>query len=330
MKKVCLLLVCLLLIGCFSGCQVNNSVSGSNSSNDVVVLNIAYQYGLAYAPLIICEQQGLIEEKYKEKTGKDVSVVWNQMSSGSDINTAIVAGQIDVGFMGVAPAITGVMKNVGYKIFTNLSGQEHGLITNQEKITSLGELIGSDDQIALVNIGSIQHIILAKALYDAGYDAHALDSNIVAMKHPDGMLAVENNSIACHLTTNPYIYKERDNENLFEIEGVAEAWATQNSFIVGVASEDLFNENSDLYYALCDAIKEAVDYINSDLEAAAKITYTYDGNSEEVELEYLSKGVYTIQTKGIFDLAVFMANTGFLDTAPESYEDLVFSNVTGS
>ena len=30
------------------------------------------------------------------------------MSSGADINTGIASGSIDVGFMGVAPAITGI------------------------------------------------------------------------------------------------------------------------------------------------------------------------------------------------------------------------------
>ena len=80
------------------------------------------------------------------------------------------------------------------------------MMAHDESIKELKDLIGSSHQIALVNIGSIQHIILAKALVDNGYDAHALDSNIVAMKHPDGMNSVETNSISCHLTTNPYIY----------------------------------------------------------------------------------------------------------------------------
>ena len=145
---------------------------------DVVKIDIAYQYGLAYAPLMIVQEQGLIEQAYEEATGKEVAVTWNQMSSGSDINTAFISGTINIGFMGVAPAITGVSNNVGYKIFTNLSGQEHGLMTSDESILTLGDLAGSDKQIALVNIGSIQHIILAMALDHAGYDAHALDTNI--------------------------------------------------------------------------------------------------------------------------------------------------------
>lgn len=301
----------------------------SSDGNDIVTLNIAYQYGLAYAPLIVVQQQKMIETAYEKETGKQISVVWNQMNSGADINTGISSGSLDVGFMGVAPAITGIQKGVGYKIFTNISGQEHGLMTNDETITGFDDLIGSDNQIALVNIGSIQHILLGMALEKSGYDAHVLDANIVAMAHPDGMTALYAENVSCHLTSNPYIFKEREDENLHELKEVSNIWGINDSFIVGVASEDLFENDPKLYRILCDAVSEAVNYMNNEPEAAAKITCEFDGNSEEEELAYIQKSKYMIETRGVFELASFMAKNGFIDEAPESYEDLVFDNVTG-
>ncbi len=334
---VCMSLM-LLLTGCSQKSQTQEpeqteieaqEQSQNIGDSEAVTLNIAYQYGLAYAPVIIVQKQELIEKAYKEATGKEVTVVWNQMSSGADINTGISSGGLDVGFMGVAPAITGVTKGVGYKIFTNLSGQEHGIMSNDENITSFEDLIGSDHQIALVNIGSIQHIILAMALENAGQDPHALDSNIVAMKHPDGMTALETGNVSCHLTSSPYIFKEQEEKNLYEIKDVAEAWGVEDSFIVGVASEKLYNENRELYQALCKAIEEAVDYINGNMGEAAKITCEFDGNSEEDEIAYMQKGKYTTETSRIFDLAEFMARAGFIDEAPASYNELVYDNVLG-
>ena len=202
-------------------------------------------------------------------------------------------------------------------------------MTNDSSISRIADIIGTDTQIALVNIGSIQHIILARALYDLGYDAHALDSNIVAMSHPDGMTALETKSVSCHLTSNPYIYKEREEEDLYELTELADTWSKDNSFIVGVASENLYIENQDLYLALCDAVDEAIVFINSDMEGAAKITCEYNGNSEEDELKYLQAGSYTIETKGVFELAVFMKEAEFIEEAPESFSDLVFDNVAG-
>lgn len=334
MKKRLSIWLCVCMMVLATGCgdstkPIAGGTAQKSTEDKAVILNIAYQYGVAYAPLIICKDQELIEKAYREKTGKDVTVIWTQMSSGADINTGITSGSINVGFMGIAPAITGISKNVGYKIFTNLSGQEHGLMTNNENINSFDDLIGSTNQIALVNVGSIQHIILAKALDDAGYDPHALDSNIVAMKHPDGMSAMETGNISCQLTTSPYLYKERNEADLHEVGQVAASWNKENSFVVGVAAESLYEENPQVYEALCSAIDESVEYINANTVDAAKLTCEFDGNTQEEELEYLQEGVYSVETKGIFELAGFMARTGFIDQAPESYSELVFDNVTG-
>ena len=317
---------------CMMGCGSTGEGNGEqvDSENTEVTLDIAYQYGLAYAPLIIAQEQGFIEAAYKEATGDEVQINWNQMSSGPDINTGIASGSIQVGFMGIAPAITGVMNNVGYKIFTNLSGQEHGLMTSDASIKSMEDLIGSDKQIALVNNGSFQHISLAKALVNAGLDAHALDANIVAMKHPDGMAAIESGSIPCHLTSSPYIYMERENEKLYEIPGVNEAFSVEDSFIVGVASTTLKEENPKLYQALCDAMGDAIDYINENPKEAAAITCEYNGNDAATELKYMESGYYSTETKGVYDLAVFMAEYGFIDNAPKSFSDLAFDNVSGN
>ncbi len=321
----------LLLAGCGNGGQGSKESGGESkeTAGQEVTLNLAYQYGLAYAPLGIMKEQQLIEKAYEEATGGKVTVNWNQMSSGADINTGISGGSLDGGFMGVGPAVTGVTKGVGYKIFTNLSGQEHGLMTNDENIKSFDDLIGSSNQIALVNIGSIQHIILGLALENAGKDPHALDSNLVAMAHPDGMAALESGNVSCHLTSSPYIFQEREESNLHEINDVTEVWGKDDSFIVGVASVKLHDENPQLYQALCDAVKQAVDFINDSPEEAAKITCEFDGNSEEEELAYINKSKYSIETSRIFELASFMGRTEFIDNAPESYEDLVFDNVTG-
>ena len=62
----------------------------------------------------------------------------------------------------VAPAISGVAAGIPYKVISNLSSQSHGLMSNDKDITSLVD-ITSEDKIALVNTGSIQHILLSMA-----------------------------------------------------------------------------------------------------------------------------------------------------------------------
>lgn len=323
-KIISVMIAVSMMAGSLMGC------GNSMQKGDTATLNIAYQYGLAYAPAMIAQQQELIEEAYKEATGKEVTVIWNQMSSGADINTGIAGGSIQIGFMGIAPAITGATSNVGYKIFTNISGQEHGLMTNDSNLNTLEDLANTDSQIALVNIGSFQHIVLARALDNAGLDPHALDANIVAMRHPDGKASVESGSIPCHLTSSPYIYQERENEELHEIAGVNEVCTLEDSFIVGVASEALYEQNQELYQAVCNALDASIDYINENKAEAAALTCEYNGNDLETELKYMEQGYYSTETKGIYELAKFMAENGFIETAPNDFYDLAFENVKGN
>ena len=77
------------------------------SAEETAHMTIAYQYGLAYAPVVVAMNEKLIENAYAEATGGALEIEWVQMSSGADINTGVMSGSVDVGFMGVCPAITG-------------------------------------------------------------------------------------------------------------------------------------------------------------------------------------------------------------------------------
>ena len=153
---------------------------------------------MAYAPLEIMKQQKLIEKHYD-----GVEVEWSTLNSGSAINEGFISGDIDVGAMGVGPAVTGVTSGVPYKICSNMSAQPHKIMTNNPNIKSLKDI--TDEKIALVNVGSFQHILLAMAAKEQLGDAHALDENISAMSHPDGMTALLSGSVDCQLTTSPYV-----------------------------------------------------------------------------------------------------------------------------
>jgi NitT/TauT family transport system substrate-binding protein len=143
------------------------------------------------------------------------------------------------------------------------------------------------------------------------------------------MTALESGSVSCHLTSSPYIFMELENDTLTELPEVNNTWTDKDSFIVGVASEELKDGDPELYQALCDGISRGIDLINSDPETAASLIYELDGNTLEDELAYMKLGNYSVETSGIFEIATFMAENGFLEVAPASYEDLVFENVKG-
>lgn len=297
---------------------------GGGDSDDNT-LTIAHQYGMAYAPFEVMKQQNLIEKYYD-----GVEVEWSTLNSGAAINEGFASGDIDVGGMGVAPAITGVTSEVPYKIAANMSAQPHKIMTNDASINTLKDI--GDKQIALVNIGSIQHVLLAMAAEEQLGDAHALDNNIAAMAHPDGMSSLLSGSIACQLTTSPYVYKEAEAEGIHEVEALESVWPDGNSFILMMASNDLYENNPELYEAVLSALEEAITWINENKEEAAEMLCEAEDVDAATMLEWLNDPacVYSTETKGVMDMANFMAENDFLENeGPSSMSDLAFDNVVG-
>ncbi len=328
MKKV--LIVVVAAITAFSMClSLAGCGESSDSGDDVAKLTVVQQYGMAYAPLKVIQEKGLIEENYDG----DVEVNFQTLNSGASINDAFVAGDVDVGLMGVAPAITGSLnEGVPYKICSNVSAQPHKLMTNDPNIKTLKD-IGEKDQIALVNIGSIQHILLAMAAKEQLGDAHALDNNIAAMAHPDGMTALLNGSVKCQLTTSPFVFKEAKEEGISEVDAIESVWPEGNSFIVAVASTDLHDNNPALYEAVLAAFDDAIAFMNDDPEAAAEMLCADEDVDAATYLEWLNDPAcsYSTNLTGVSTMAKFMTEEGFLEDAQfDDISQLVYEGVEGN
>src|SRR6266481_2398830 len=68
-------------------------------------INVAQQYGISYLPLMLMEEQKLIE-KYAKASGVDVKVGWAKFVGGSVMNDALLSGSLQFASGGVAPFVT--------------------------------------------------------------------------------------------------------------------------------------------------------------------------------------------------------------------------------
>lgn len=315
-KRLASLVLCLVMVFCFASCVA------SEEKTETQTITIAYQGGIGYAPVHIMEAKKLIENNY----GGEITVEFIKLDSGAAINEGIIGGTIDIGCMGVAPAISGVAAGIPYKVISNLSSQSHGLMSNDKNITSLKD-ITSEDKIALVNTGSIQHILLSMAAEKVLGDAHALDNNIHPMSHAEGMAALESGTVTLHLTSSPFIYQERGNENYTELSEISEVWPGGNSFLVAMASEKL-SQNEELFNAVSKSFKEAIEFINTNLDETAEIESQYLGLDLETVNSYLTEEdcQYFSELKGADTMADFMYSAGFI-TQEVKMDDFKYSVV---
>lgn len=309
MKKFVALLLSVTMVFALTACG-GSGESGAQTAEggEAKKITIAYQGGIGYAPIHVMEEQDLIEENYDG----EIEVEFVKLDSGAAINEGIIGGTIDIGCMGLGPAISGVAAGVPYKAISNLCSQSHGLMSNDPSIQSLGD-ITTEDKIALVNTGSIQHILLAMAAEKNLGDAHALDNNIQAMSHAEGMAALESGTVKLHLTSSPFIYQERANEAYNELPEINEVWPSGNSFLLAMASNRVA-EDEKLYAAVCAAFDQAFEFINSDVEGTADIEVDYLDLDRETVMSYLNEEdcQFFPQLRGADDMAAFMYSAGFI------------------
>ncbi len=292
---------------------------GDSGEKSGKTLTIAYQGGIGFAPVHVMETQKLIEKNY----GDGVSVKYVKLDSGAAINEGIIGGTIDIGCMGLAPAISGVSKGIPYKAIANLCSQPYGMMSNDPAIKTLAD-IKPTDKIALVAPGAFPHIILGMAAEKTLGDAHVLDNNIQRMSHAEGMAALESGTVKIHLTTSPFIYKERANSRYVELPEIRATWPRGNTFVVAMASEALAKDEK-IAAAVRKSFAEATEFINKKPEETVKIEAKYLGLDEATVSGYLKEPdcQFFSEVRGMKTMADFMLRAGFIEKAV-SFEEFSY------
>lgn len=286
-------------------------------------INIAEQYGLAYAPLQIVKELKLIE-----KNMPGIQVNWKQLSNTAAIREAMLANEIDAGFMAIPPFLIGWDKGMEWKIACGLSSSPVGLVTNKAEIKSIKDFT-EKDRIALPQPGSVQHILLSMACERELGDAQKLDNILVTLAHPDGMNALLSKSdITAHFTTPPYLAKELETPGMHEILNGKQVVGEDFTFIAGVTTKKFHDSSPEAYEALLKAINEAIKFMNSNKEDTLDIlSKQYGMTREEVEKNLGMEGTaYSTAVKGADEFADFMERNGYISKVLKSAEEIVWED----
>lgn len=295
------LLIVVLMISLMTGC-----------SNKEETLVIAEQYGLAYAPIQIAKELGYFEENLPD----NISLEYTKLANTAAIREAMLAGQLDVGFMGIPPFLIGQDNGMDWKIMTGLSGSPLGLVVNNEAVTEAKDLIGLG-KIALPQPGSIQHILLSMYAKNTYGDAKIFDDHLVAMKHPDGFQALMNDaSVPAHFTSPPYLFQELNEPSNRLLVSGEDAVGGPFTFIVGVCREDLAS-NSKVYQGINDGLAKAIDFMETNPEETIRIlaeVYALDLETMEDYL-YMRGMRYETDIKGLDQFIQFMVDEAYIKKA---------------
>ncbi len=305
---------------------------------EVKDVRLAKQFGLGYLPLIIMEEQRLIEKHAKAAGLGDLKVTWATLGGGGAMNDALLSGSVDYISSGVSPLIVLWDKSKGsVKGVSALISTPNYLNTNNPAVKSIRDFTDKD-RIGLPTAKvSIQAIILQMAAAkEFGQDNFAkLDKLTVTMKHPDAMAALLSgkSEITGHLTSPPFMFQELDDKRVRTVLNSYDVLGGPHTFNVITTTKAFHDNNPKTYAAVFAALEEAVSYINKNKRSAAQI-YQKASKTKE-SLDDLIKEVsqpslsYTTTPLNISKFSDFMYKTGTIKTKPNSWKDLFFPNVHG-
>src|SRR5690348_6236936 len=156
-------------------------------------IKVAQQYGISYLPLMIMEEQKLIE-KYAKAEGVDVKVGWAKFAGGNVMNDALLSDSLQFASGGVGPLVTlwaRTRGNLDVKAVAAINSMPLYLNTRNSGVKSIKDFTDKD-RIGLpavkVSIQAVTLQMAAEQAFGAG-QAHKLDALTVTMSHPDAMTA---------------------------------------------------------------------------------------------------------------------------------------------
>lgn len=300
-------------------------------------LRIAEQFGIAYLPLHVIRDQGLIE-KHGRKLGVDIKVEWTKLGGGASVNDALLSNSIDIGAAGIGPILTAwdrTRGNADIKGIASLGSLPFYLITRNPAITSLKDFT-RNDKIALPAVGvSVQaRILQIAAEKEFGVGKHsALDEITVTLAHPDATAALLSGAaeVTAHFSSPPF-------QDQAIARGAARKVLSSYDVLGGPQSSSLVYattkfraESPKTYRAFVEALKEAVAWINANKEGAVD-TYIKVENSK-LDRAFVRSILdnpdiqFKLTPERIEVFASFLHRVGAIKTKVQSWKDIFFDDV---
>jgi len=303
---------------------------------EMAEIKVAQQYGIGYLPLMLMEDQKLIE-KHAKAAGVDVSVGWAKFAGGNVMNDAILSGGLQFASGGVAPFVTlwsRTRGNLDVRAVAAINSMPLYLNTRNPNVRTIRDF-SEKDKIALPAVKvSIQAITLQMAAEKAFGEGqqNRLDALTVTMSHPDAQTALLSGAseIDAHFSSPPFQYQQLHRPGVHTVLNSYDVLGGPATFNLVWTTAKFRNENPKLYAAFAKALDESIATINRDKRAAAeaylRISKDKDSIDNIVAMLNDPQIVFTTTPQSVMKYVDFMSKTGAIKTRPDSWKDLFFPN----
>jgi NitT/TauT family transport system substrate-binding protein len=304
---------------------------------EVSELKIAQQYGISYLPVMVMEEQKLVE-KYARAAGLgDLKVSYTKLAAGNVMNDALLSGSLHFASGGVGPFITlwsRTKGNLDVKAVSAINSMPLYLNSRNPAVKTVKDFT-ENDKIALPAAKvSIQAVTLQMAVEKAfGEGNHAkLDTLTVSMAHPDAQAALLSgqSEVNAHFSSPPFQYQQLKKPGIHMVLNSYDVLGGPATFNLIWATSKFRSENPKTYDAFVKALEEAIAFINRDRKSAAELYLRVSRDKDTLQdiLAMLNdpKIEYTMTPNNVMKYVDFMAKIGSIKVKPASWKDLFFPN----
>ena len=312
---------------------------GGAGAAEVGEVRITKQYGIGFLPLMVMEDQKLVEKQAKAAGLGEVKGVFMTLSNPAAMNDGLLSGQIDFGTNGPPAIITiwartkgsgNEVKGVAGMVLTPM-----WLNVNRPEVKSIRDFTDRDKiAVTAVKVSIPAIIMQMAALKEWGKEHYArLDPLTVSMSHPDAMAAfLSKRDITAHFTSPPFMYRELEQPGVHRIMSSDDVMGGPTTFSNLYSTSKFHDANPRTFKAVLAAFSEAIDLINKDKKAAAEMYLKVSGDKKSTVAE-IQKQIedpnllFTTTPRNIQKYADFMFEVGSIKTRANSWRDIYFSEV---
>ncbi|GAA3242874.1 ABC transporter substrate-binding protein [Actinocorallia longicatena] len=248
----------LALAACSSGTGAAKDTGAGNADGSPEELRIGYQL-IPNGDLIVKDQ------KWLEQALPDTKITWSKFDSGGDVNTAIIAGSVDIGLAGSSPVTRGLSAplNIAYKVpwIFDVIGENEALVAK-----SAGSIADLKGKKIATPFSSTSHYSLLAALQDAGLKES--DVKIIDLEPQDIQAAWTRGDIDAAYVWTPVLGElEKTGKTLISSKDLAaKGKVTADLAVVRTAFADKYPKALSVWLQQQD---RAIKLVRSDKDAAA-------------------------------------------------------------
>lgn len=239
----------------------------AQKQDGIIQVRVAYFPNITHSQALVMKEQKRLESKL----GYTCKVEWYAFNAGPSEIEAMLAGEIDLGYIGPVPAINANVKSNGdVKIIANAC--DAGAILLKAKGAEINSVLDLDGKtVAVPQLGNTQHLCLLNLLVESGLAAKSDGGSVevVAVANADMQGMLEQEQIDAALVPEPWgsILEEKSGaEVILDYDKIFADGAYPTAVLI--VNNDFYKKHRDIVQAFLEVHKNTTTYINNHKDEA--------------------------------------------------------------